>query len=189
MPNSATLFTERLILRQPEPDEAAVVIEYYQRNRRHLESWEPLRDASFYTDAHWRPRLAADQQELRDDVSARFFVFERGAPWRAIGACNLNNIVRGAFEACYLGYSVDGECQGKGFGKEAVAAVVEYAFKSLGLHRVMANYQPDNTRSARLLASLGFQVEGQAADYLMLGGRWRDHVLTALVVKDWQQPG
>jgi ribosomal-protein-alanine N-acetyltransferase len=45
----------------------------------------------------------------------------------------------------------------------------------------MANYRPENYRSARLLQRLGFRREGLAADYLFIDGAWRDHILTALV--------
>lgn len=63
---------------------------------------------------------------------------------------------------------------------EALQAVIAYAFGDLALHRLQANYQPANVRSARLLQKLGFEIEGQAKDYLFLDGAWRDHVLTSL---------
>jgi ribosomal-protein-alanine N-acetyltransferase len=44
----------------------------------------------------------------------------------------------------------------------------------------MANYRPQNERSARLLERLGFTREGLAKDYLFIDGAWRDHVLTSL---------
>ncbi|KFN17466.1 hypothetical protein JM66_20365 [Aeromonas bestiarum] len=34
-------------------------------------------------------------------------------------------------------------------------------------------------RSGALLERLGFEREGLARDYLMINGRWEDHVLTA----------
>lgn len=40
---------------------------------------------------------------------------------------------------------------------------------------------PANRRSGALLARLGFEQEGYARDYLMINGRWEDHVLTALL--------
>jgi ribosomal-protein-alanine N-acetyltransferase len=70
----------------------------------------------------------------------------------------------------------------------AVAVVVEHAFEALGLHRVMANYLPENTRSARLLQRLGFETEGVARRYLLIAGEWRDHVLTARVNDAWALP-
>ena len=49
----------------------------------------------------------------------------------------------------------------------------------------MANYMPDNLRSAALLKRLGFEVEGLAKNYLYINGQWRDHVLTSLTNADW----
>ena len=49
----------------------------------------------------------------------------------------------------------------------------------------MANYIPENERSGRLLARLGFTREGLAKDYLFIDGAWRDHVLTALANPDF----
>ena len=45
----------------------------------------------------------------------------------------------------------------------------------------MASYRPENDRSGRLLASLGFEHEGLAKAYLKIDGQWADHVLTSLV--------
>jgi ribosomal-protein-alanine N-acetyltransferase len=68
-----------------------------------------------------------------------------------------------------------------GLMAEALRATNAFVFRELRLHRIMANYRPENERSARLLARLGFAREGLARDYLFIDGEWRDHVLTALV--------
>ena len=62
---------------------------------------------------------------------------------------------------------------------EIVDASVSYVFQELNLHRIMANYVPENSRSARVLEKLGFEKEGLAKSYLKIAGRWRDHVLTS----------
>ena len=48
------------------------------------------------------------------------------------------------------------------------------------MHRIMANYMPHNQRSGNLLKKLGFVVEGYARDYLLINGKWEDHILTSL---------
>jgi ribosomal-protein-alanine N-acetyltransferase len=63
---------------------------------------------------------------------------------------------------------------------EALEAAIRYAFDELRLHRIMANYVPTNERSGRVLRRLGFVIEGYARDYLFIGGRFMDHVLTSL---------
>jgi ribosomal-protein-alanine N-acetyltransferase len=86
-----------------------------------------------------------------------------------------------------LGYGLDREAVGNGLMEEALRAVIELGFDELNLHRLMANYMPTNTRSARLLRKLGFVVEGHARDYLRLAGAWQDHVLTALTNDRWSE--
>ena len=56
-----------------------------------------------------------------------------------------------------------------------------FVFGTLRMHRIMANFRPENRRSRALLQRLGFTEEGFAKDYLFIDGAWRDHVLTALV--------
>jgi hypothetical protein len=43
----------------------------------------------------------------------------------------------------------------------------------------MANYVPENERSARVLEKLGFEKEGYAKSYPRIAGKWLDHILTA----------
>lgn len=109
-----------------------------------------------------------------------------GGGSEVIGYANLSNIIRGAFHACYLGYGLAQERQGKGLMTESLRMVIEYAWNDLLLHRIMANYLPENERSARVLARLGFSIEGYARDYLFIGGAWRDHVLSALINPQWR---
>jgi [ribosomal protein S5]-alanine N-acetyltransferase len=65
--------------------------------------------------------------------------------------------------------------------RECLDAGIRYVFVGLELHRVMANYQSENRRSARLLDGLGFEQEGVARAYLKINVVWTDHVLTSLI--------
>jgi ribosomal-protein-alanine N-acetyltransferase len=50
----------------------------------------------------------------------------------------------------------------------------------------MANYMPHNRRSGNVLKRLGFVVEGYARDYLMINGKWEDHIFTSLINPHWR---
>ena len=115
--------------------------------------------------------------------AARFVLQPKAAPADGpiLGTCNYTNIVRGPFQACHLGYQIARADEGHGLMSEALRATNAFAFDVLRLHRIMANYRPENARSARLLERLGFVREGLAREYLFIDGAWRDHVLTALV--------
>ena len=176
------LTTERLEVLLPPPAFAARIMDYYRRNEAHLGPWEPQRGPEFLTLNWWRQQLEANVADFEAGRGIRMVLVLRGDPdERVVGVANLSNIVRGAFQAGHLGYRVDVELEGGGYMFEALERLVAFAFEDLGLHRVMANYRPENTRSGRLLARLGFEREGYARRYLHIDGDWRDHVLTARV--------
>ena len=136
-----------------------------------------------------RTSIRAQIDAFAQGQSASFLLWERreqsASTNRLIGTATLSQIVRGPFQACYIGYGIAKAHEGHGLMHEALRAVLSYAFNDLALHRVMANHVPDNARSARLLARLGFQPEGLAKSYLFLNGGWRDHVLTSLLASDF----
>lgn len=174
------LRTARLTLRLADADDADALIAYDLRNRDHLAPWEPRRDpATAYDPKVRRAALAQRCADAQADRGYGFLARLHGDD--AIAASvNLSNVVRGAFQACHLGYSVDAAHERRGIATEAIGAVIAFAFEELQLHRVMANYRPTNERSGRLLRRLGFVVEGYARDYLLIDGEWCDHVLTSL---------
>lgn len=180
--------TERLLIQVPGVSAGPRVAEYCRRNRDHLARWEPPRPDEYYTSRFWGKQIAASRAEFEQGNSVRTVLVGReptakdqGRSGRVIGVMNLSQIVRGGFQAGIVGYSLDAEEQGRGLMCEGLLALIEYAFLDLGLHRVMANYRPENERSARVLERLGFEREGYAKEYLYIDGAWRDHVLTSLV--------
>lgn len=177
--------TERLVLRLAMPREAEAVADFQRRNRAHFAPWEPVRSDAFYTAELWSRLLVDDAVAARDDRRFRFFVWAKDAPDRVIGFVHLSNVVRGAFQACHLGFGVDAGLEGQGYATEAVGEAVAWGFDTLRLHRIEANHRPENVRSARLLRRLGFAPQGYARDYLRIDGEWRDHVLTALTNEAW----
>jgi ribosomal-protein-alanine N-acetyltransferase len=179
------LRTARLRIHMPHPGRASDVLAYFERNRAHLEPWEPARPTGFYTPEYWERRLASNRDEWMARVSARVFLEEEG---RIVGSCNFTNVIAGAFQACTLGYSMDARAQGSGRMYEALSATIPHVMQALELHRVMANYQPTNARSGALLRRLGFRIEGYARDYLFVDGAWRDHVLTSFVRENAPPP-
>jgi RimJ/RimL family protein N-acetyltransferase len=62
-----------------------------------------------------------------------------------------------------IGYWLGQPHWGHGYALEAVGAVVAYGFGSLGLERLEAETDPENQRSERVLAKLGFRPIGQAS--------------------------
>lgn len=179
------LRTARLAVRLARPGMEGSLARFLRENfPGHLDRWSPPVGAAFFTEAFWAERLVLSVDEYHAGRSARFVMQELGDAARldapVIGTCNYTNIVRGPFQACYLGYQVGRAQEGRGLMAEALRATNAFVFDTLRLHRIMANHRPENERSARLLERLGFVREGVARDYLFIDGAWRDHVLTSL---------
>ena len=124
------------------------MLRYFEHNRDHLEPWEPVRPTDFYTLGFWQKRLVENRQDAELGRSLRYFLQLVGdAPPAVVGAVNFTNVIRGAFCACHLGYGLARAEQGQGLMREALTAALPEVAARLSLHRVMANYQPQNERS------------------------------------------
>ena len=188
MTSPPDLVTDRLRLTLLDESTAAAVLDYFERNRAHLEPWAPPAPPDFYTLDFWRRRAVIARDELAAGRALRLILRPRGEPNRVVGTCNYTEVIRGAFQACLLGYGLDRDEVGKGLMEEALRSSLAYCFTDFGLHRVMANYMPSNARSGALLRRLGFVVEGYARDYLYIDNAWQDHILTALTNPAPQPP-
>lgn len=58
-----------------------------------------------------------------------------------------------------IGFAYLPEFEGKGYGFEAAAAMMEYGRTKLGMRRILAITSPDNDASGGLLAKLGFSFD------------------------------
>jgi len=180
------LRTPRLIVRLPRAGDAAAIAAYYRRDVEHLKPFSPPLEAML-DEAYWQTSISFINAEFDAGQSCRTFLYELD-DHTVVGVANLTNIIRGAFQACYLGYSVAWTHEGRGLMTEALRALIDYAFDDMRLHRIMANYMPANHRSASLLKRLGFQVEGRAKDYLFINGQWEEHIISALSNEAWTEP-
>jgi ribosomal-protein-alanine N-acetyltransferase len=172
--------TQRLKIRLPLVADIPEVIRYYGDNRDHLQPFSPTFAPDFLDQAVWLEQVRIRTTELDAGESFRAFLFERSEPEKIVGNLNLTQVHRGASQSCTLGYNLARNEQGKGYMTEAVRAAVEFAFGTWGLHRVAASYMPHNALSAAVLQRCGFQIEGRAPAYLLINGRWEDHVLAAI---------
>jgi [ribosomal protein S5]-alanine N-acetyltransferase len=178
--NRPPIETERLVIRLPQSADVPGIAAYYRTNREHLQPWSPTWPREVFTESFWRDQVVQRQADVVAGLAAGMFMFLRRGG-ELVGNISLTQIVRGNAQHAQLGYGLAAAAQGNGYMVEAVTAVVDYAFVDLALHRVAATYVPHNRRSAAVLRRAGFTVEGYARDYLLLDGRWEDHILTAIV--------
>jgi ribosomal-protein-alanine N-acetyltransferase len=161
-------------------EHAAELAAAYDRNRDHLERWDPRREPSFFTEEGQVAALAGQLASIDRGLGAGWVIVRDG---RLVGRVNLNNIVRGVLRSASVGYWVDVEHLGRGLATAAVElACVEG--RGLGLPRVEAGTLVHNTASQRVLERAGFAYYGTAERFLFIDGRWQDHRLYQRILHD-----
>ncbi|MEV0643950.1 GNAT family N-acetyltransferase [Phytomonospora sp. NPDC050363] len=166
------------------PDDAGVITELCRANREFLAPWEPLRDEDFFTFEHQLGLIAGSLKAHEEGRNLPHVIL--GDDERVVGRVTLNGIVRGAFQSCSLGYWVAEDQNGRGVATAAVGEILRIAFTELNLHRVQAETLPHNTGSRRVLERNGFTAFATAPDFLLIAGRWQDHLLHQIVNPDWK---
>jgi len=157
-----------------DPGDAEEVLEFHIRNREFLKCFEPTRDENFYTLDSQKRTLIESYKQFLSGNGVNFGVYKEK---NLIGKIRISNIVMGVFKNAFIGYSMDEKQQGKGYMKEAVRLVTEYAFDELELHRIEASTLIDNEKSQGVLKGCGFKELGISEKYLYINGEWRDHMV------------
>ncbi len=148
-----------------------------------LRPWEPvwaddhLSRRAFTTRVYWSARAEAQGVALP-------LLLVRRQDGAVMGAITLDNIRRGPAQAGTLGYWIGETYARQGYMREAITAVVHHAFTALDLSRIEAACLPENVASRGVLEKCGFKYEGVAQSYLQIAGRWRNHVLYAILRAD-----
>jgi ribosomal-protein-alanine N-acetyltransferase len=169
---------KKVFLRPPKAEDFAEYIEMSKASEKfHRGLIKMARDLESF--AEFLERSAKEENEC--------FLICRKQDGEIVGMINLSQIFRGVFQNAYLGYGLGEKFTRQGFMTEAVKLILRYAFKTLKLHRIEANVQPQNAASIAVLQRVNFTKEGFSQKYLKIGGRWRDHERWAIIVEDWKR--
>lgn len=170
------LTTPRLTLRQPQMSDFGDWLALLRDSEDFLKPWEPQRSPEHYTRRGFRNRVVWAERAFENGRALPLFLLAEGA---LVGGITLDNIRKGPSQAGTVGYWVGAAFARQGYMREALNAVVEYAFREMDLSRIEAACLPENAASRSLLETSGFKYEGVAQSYLQIAGRWRTHVLYA----------
>lgn len=80
----------------------------------------------------------------------------------------------------------DKEQWGKGYGTEATILMVDHAFRTMNLNRVMLNVLSENTRGIRAYETAGFKREGLLRQHQYRDGRYQDVIAMAILREEWK---
>ncbi|MCM5553054.1 GNAT family N-acetyltransferase [Pleomorphomonas sp. NRK KF1] len=171
-----TLTDDVVSLRLPAVSDYSAWVNERSESHAFLKPWEPTWSAEDLTRASFKRRVRRVQREAAEQTGFAFLIFRRDDD-ALLGGITLSNIRRGVSQSCCLGYWMSARHAGRGYMRRAVDLVLKFCFDELRLHRVEAACIPGNDRSLGLLEKAGFVREGYAKRYLMIDGRWQDHVL------------
>ena len=172
--------SERLILRRFKDSDLAPFMAY--RNDPEVaryQSWDSCEEQEAMT-------FIREMESARPGVPGEWFQFaiesrEMGA---LVGDCALRVDEHETYRA-EIGFTLAREHQGKGFASEAVSVLLDYAFDTLGLHRVVAIADCRNAPSVALLERVGMRREGHFPENIWFKERWADEYLYAVLRHEW----
>ncbi len=175
--------TERMMLRPPTHADFRPWSDLRRQSAEFLQPWEPSWSSDHLTRKGFVNRVYWANRSIAQGTAVPLFLIRRDDN-RVLGAITLDNIRRGPSQAGTIGYWIGAEFARQGFMREALTAVVHYAFDTLDLSRLESACLPENSASRELLEKCGYKYEGVAQSYLQINGRWRNHVLYANLRND-----
>jgi RimJ/RimL family protein N-acetyltransferase len=165
--------TERLVLRLFTQADAADLAAYRSEPAvARFQSWAtpyPLAAAQ---------RLIDEQAHLDGPVAGEWLQIAIGLDGDLIGDVAVR--VSDDGHIAKIGYTIAPAHQRRGFGVEAVGALIARLFEA-GIHRVEASLDARNVASARLLERVGFRHEGTAVAAELANGEWCDVAYYAIL--------
>jgi RimJ/RimL family protein N-acetyltransferase len=103
---------------------------------------------------------------------------------RVLGEVVLNDLETDD-ESCNFRIGLVGpEVYGRGYGTEATSLVLDYAFDTVGLHRVELSVYSFNPRGQRAYEKAGFVREGVRRQALCWEGEWHDVIVMGVLATD-----
>jgi ribosomal-protein-alanine N-acetyltransferase len=157
--------TERLLLRRPDMDDLDAMFEIMS-DPVAMRYWSTLPHANREVTRPWLERMIARNAAGGDD----FVIEHEGRVIGDVGAGRLPD----------FGFMLRRDCWGQGFATEASRAFIDHAFRNTAATELLADVDPRNTASLRVLARLGFVETGRAERTFLLGEEWCDSIYLAL---------
>ncbi len=130
-------------------------------------------------------RLAADFERNAALGGRDGMTFAIEADGQAIGGCGLSGF--GPTEqTCELGIAIgDKAYWGRGYGRETIALLLDYAFRLVNARRVFLRVNGRNERAIRAYRACGFVEEGRLRRHVWSNGAYDDLVYMGILREEW----
>jgi [ribosomal protein S5]-alanine N-acetyltransferase len=116
------------------------------------------------------------------------FAVEDPENGRFLGSCCLM-VEPDSSSSAELGYWFLREAWGKGYASESSAAMLDFAFRHLELHRVWGKCHVRNAQSARVMEKIGMTYEGTLREHVWLRDHYRSSRIYAMLEAEYRGVG
>lgn len=155
--------------------------------------WEFDNNPAFHLLIHddpWEPvsleRATARFEASLGDAEHDGPHFAIEADGKYIGHCLLYGFDHTA-HTCMLGIGIgDSDYQGRGYGREALRLLLDYAFRLRNVRKVSLTVSGDNERAIRAYRACGFVEEGRLRQHVWGKGAYLDIVCMGLLRREWE---
>ena len=159
------ILTPRLRLRRARAGDLQALHEVYSQPRA-MRYWSTPPHLDLEQTRVWLDSMIQAPPDSSDD-----YVIEHDG--RVIGKA-------GCWRVPEIGYILHPDAWGQGLAREALTAVIDHAFAGFPIPAIIADVDPRNAASLRLLGRLGFLETHRAARTWLVGDEWCDSVYLAL---------
>jgi ribosomal-protein-serine acetyltransferase len=169
-------------LRVLEEKDARVFYRLIEQNRNYLREWLPWVDSTRSVEDE-QAFIRTTYENYLDNKALTCGVWYRGQAAGTIGFHLIDWVGR----QVEIGYWLAASFQGKGLMTRACKAMVDYAFHSLNLNRVVIRCATGNRRSCAIPQRLGFTQEGVLRQAEWLSDHFVDLIVYSMLVSEWAE--
>jgi ribosomal-protein-serine acetyltransferase len=168
-------------LRRLEESDADELYRLIDANRAYLAAWMPWAGAQTREGTLEFIRMTRRQEASNDGFQAALV-----SEGKIIGIVGFHS-VNWPHRSTTIGYWLDEGHQGRGLMTLAVRSLVDHAFRVWDLHRVEIQAAVHNHRSRAIPERLGFREEGVRREAELIGDRYHDLAVYAILAPEWVQ--
>jgi ribosomal-protein-serine acetyltransferase len=161
--------------------EAEAIYAEVDRGREYLRRWLPWVDFTHSPD-NIRDFITRVRGQYEANQGPQTGIWIEGAFAGSVGCHPVDWHNRN----CSVGYWIAEQHQGRGIVTRCCAALLNYLFEELRLHRVVIQCGTGNARSCAIPERLGFVREGISRHGEWVDGRWIDLVVWSMLEDEWR---
>lgn len=176
-----TIETDRLILRKIKKSDAKDLYEYCSSEvSARYSLWEPHED------------LGVTRQYiswlLRSEKRGEYFTWgiELKSSGKLIGTVSLPSIDKD-YKVAEIGYGIIDSYWGNGYASEAIKAIMEYGFCTVGFICINAKIMKENSASVRVASAVGMQCDGLLRNGVYCKGKAHDVYVFSMIDTDYKE--